>query len=49
MAVPQRQWGVTPSISWTPPNDVDIANNEALIEELKRQGNYELPSETEKK
>ncbi|KAI4213835.1 MAG: hypothetical protein LQ351_003529 [Letrouitia transgressa] len=45
----QRQWGITPSISWTPPSDFDINHNEALVEELKSQGNYEAPSETEQK
>ena len=49
MAVPQRQWGTTPSISWTPPTEKEILQNEELTDELKRQGQYEAPSETEKK
>lgn len=49
MAVPQRQWGTTPSISWTLPTDKEISQNEELIGELKRQGQYEAPSEIEKK
>ncbi|KAI4274871.1 MAG: hypothetical protein LQ337_003608 [Flavoplaca oasis] len=49
MAVSQRQWGTTPSISWTPPTEKEILQNEELTDELKRQGQYEAPSETEKK
>ncbi|KAL9576296.1 MAG: hypothetical protein Q9212_007223 [Teloschistes hypoglaucus] len=49
MAVPQRQWGTTPSISWTLPTDREISQNEELIGELKRQGQYEAPNEIEKK
>ncbi len=49
MAVPQRQWGTTPSISWTPPTEKEMLQNEELTDELKRQGQYESPGETEKK
>ncbi|KAL8783884.1 MAG: hypothetical protein Q9213_004302 [Squamulea squamosa] len=49
MAAPQRQWGTTPSISWTPPTEKEILQNEELIDELKKQGQYEAPGETEKK
>ncbi|KAL8730135.1 MAG: hypothetical protein Q9181_004760 [Wetmoreana brouardii] len=49
MAVPQRQWGTTPSISWTLPTEKEILQNEELTDELKRQGQYEAPGETEKK
>lgn len=49
MAVPQRQWGTTPSISWTLPTEKEILQNEELTDELKKQGQYEAPGETEKK
>ncbi|KAL8770989.1 MAG: hypothetical protein Q9209_003408 [Squamulea sp. 1 TL-2023] len=49
MAAPQRQWGTTPSISWTPPTEREMLQNEELIDELKKQGQYEAPGETEKK
>lgn len=49
MAVQQRQWGTTPSISWTLPTEKEILQNEELTDELKRQGQYEAPGETEKK
>ncbi|KAL9592789.1 MAG: hypothetical protein Q9179_006366 [Wetmoreana sp. 5 TL-2023] len=49
MAVSQRQWGTTPSISWTLPTEKEILQNEELTDELKRQGQYEAPGETEKK
>ncbi|KAI4189188.1 MAG: hypothetical protein L6R41_001631 [Letrouitia leprolyta] len=49
MAVQQRQWGTTPSISWTLPTEKEILQNEELTEELKRQGQYEASGETEKK
>ncbi|KAL8689387.1 MAG: hypothetical protein Q9224_004649 [Gallowayella concinna] len=49
MTAPQRQWGTTPSISWTLPTEKEILQNEELTDELKRQGQYEAPGETEKK
>lgn len=49
MAVQQRQWGTTPSISWTLPTEREVLQNEELTDELKRQGQYEAPSETDKK
>ncbi|KAI4218199.1 MAG: hypothetical protein LQ349_008816 [Xanthoria aureola] len=49
MAAPQRQWGTTPSISWTPPTEKEILQNQELTDELKRQGQYEATSETDKK
>lgn len=50
MAAPQtRQWGVTPPISLSLPTEVELAANDALIAELKRQNNFEGTEETEKR
>lgn len=50
MATPQnRQWGVTPPISMGLPSDAELAANDALIAELKRQNNFEGSDETEKR
>ncbi|ERF72549.1 hypothetical protein EPUS_02831 [Endocarpon pusillum Z07020] len=40
-AAPVRQWGLTPAISSALPTPADVSLNSALIEELKRQNNYE--------
>jgi poly(A) polymerase len=44
-----KQWGVTPAISHSFPNEREIASNDALIAELKRQNNFESVEETEKR
>ena len=44
-----RQWGVTPPVSMTFPTEIDIAINDALVEELKSQNNFEKPEETQKR
>lgn len=52
MAIPQqgRQFlGVTPPINLTLPADAELAANDALIAELKRQNNFESPEETERR
>ena len=49
MAVPHKQWGVTPPISQSLPTDSELASNDALIAELKRQNNFESPQETERR
>ena len=50
MAAPQtRQWGVTPPISLSLPTDTELAANDALIAELKRQNNFEGTEATEKR
>jgi len=50
MAVHQaRQWGVTPAISAALPTDTELAANDALIAELKRQNNFESIEETERR
>lgn len=50
MAVPAvRQWGTTPAISQSLPNPEELKANETLIEELKRQNNFEGSEETAKR
>lgn len=44
-----RQWGVTPPISMALPTAAELAANDALIEELKRQNNFESHEETQKR
>lgn len=44
-----RQWGVTPPISTALPTAAELAANDALIEELKRQNNFETPEETQRR
>lgn len=48
-APPIKQWGLTPAISSALPAPADVSLNSALIEELKRQNNYEKPAETAKR
>lgn len=51
MQTPQttRQWGVTPPISMALPTSSELAANDALVEELKRQNNFESPEETQRR
>ena len=49
MASSQRQWGVTPPIATSLPSDSELAANDALIDELKRQNNFEGSEETERR
>jgi len=49
MATPQKQWGVTPPISQSLPTDSELAANDALIAELKKQNNFESLEETERR
>jgi len=49
MAAPPKQWGVTGPISTALPQPDEIASNDALIEELKRQNNFEAVEQTEKR
>ncbi|EER26783.1 poly(A) polymerase pla1, putative [Coccidioides posadasii C735 delta SOWgp] len=44
-----KQWGTTPPISTALPTPSELAENDNLIAELKRQNNFEAPSETEKR
>ena len=48
-ALPTKQYGVTPPISTLLPTDSELAANEALVAELKKQNNYEGIDETEKR
>jgi poly(A) polymerase len=45
---PQR-WGLTPPISTALPEKDDLAQNEALINELKNQDNFEATEDTERR
>lgn len=48
-AIPTKQLGVTPPISLSFPTDSELAANDALIAELKKQNNFEGVEETEKR
>ncbi|KAL9126360.1 MAG: hypothetical protein Q9217_004578 [Psora testacea] len=45
----ERQYGTTPPISTTMPTPAEVAANDALIAELKRQNNFEGAEETERR
>lgn len=49
MASSQKTWGVSPPISTALPEQNDIDKNAELIEELKRENNYETQEETKKR
>jgi poly(A) polymerase len=49
MAQPAKQWGTTPPISTAMPRPEDHKQNGEMIEELKRENNYEAPPETQKR
>lgn len=44
-----RQWGTTPPISTILPTEKELSLNDMLVAELKRQNNFEAPSDTEKR
>lgn len=46
MANPRQQYGTTPPISIAGPTDAETAINNEMIQELKRQGNFEAAAET---
>ena len=46
---PPKQWGVTEPISTALPTPADMAQNAAMVEELKRQNNYESSVEITKR
>ena len=48
-APPAKQWGTTPAISQSFPTESELASNDALIAELKKQNNFEGVEETEKR
>ncbi|KAL6720466.1 polynucleotide adenylyltransferase [Lecanora helva] len=49
MAASQSQWGTTPPVSVSFPTEPELAANDALVAELKRQNNFESVEETEKR
>lgn len=42
----KKQWGLTPALSESLPTNTDMAKNAELVEELKRENNYEGSAET---
>ncbi|KAL9081547.1 MAG: hypothetical protein Q9159_007266 [Coniocarpon cinnabarinum] len=46
MATEERQWGLHKPLSSTLPTPEQISQNEAMIDELKRQNNFEASGET---
>ena len=44
-----RHKGVTPAITWASPTPSEIAANDALIDELKKQNNFESSEETQRR
>ncbi|KAI9887495.1 MAG: polynucleotide adenylyltransferase [Watsoniomyces obsoletus] len=44
-----KQWGVTPPISTALPTQAELAINDALVEELKKQNNFETPEDTQRR
>ena len=50
MAAPQvKQYGITPPIQTQLPTKQERDANDALMEELKQQNNFESPEDTEKR
>jgi poly(A) polymerase len=45
----ERQYGLTPPISSLLPNEAEKQSNEALFQELKSQGTFESPVESQKR
>ena len=45
----RKQWGLTPSISAEFPTPEDIDQNKELVEELKRENNYEPHGDTQRR
>ena len=48
-ALSTKQWGLTPPVSNALPTAQDTKQNSELIEELKRENNYEGSAETQKR
>ncbi|KAI9745782.1 MAG: polynucleotide adenylyltransferase [Candelina submexicana] len=44
-----QQWGLTPPLTVVLPTDQELAANDALIEELKKQNNFESHEDTERR
>ena len=49
MASGQQQWGITPPVSTALPTDHELKLDKDLMDELKRQNNFESPEGTEKR
>ncbi|KAK5076372.1 polynucleotide adenylyltransferase [Lithohypha guttulata] len=49
MAQPTKQWGLTPPMSTSLPTPLDNEKNAELVEELKKNNNYETHDETQKR
>jgi poly(A) polymerase len=49
MATGQQQWGITPPVSTDLPTEHELKLNEEMLNELKRQNNFETPEGTEKR
>ena len=49
MAMSQQQWGITPPVSMDLPTEHELKLNEEMLEELKRQNNFETPEGAEKR
>ena len=45
----EKQYGTTPPISEAMPTPAELAANDALIAELKKQNNFEGAAETERR
>ena len=49
MAAGQQQWGITPPVSMDLPTEHELKLNEEMLEELKRQNNFETPEGMERR
>ncbi len=49
MAANQQQWGITPPVSTDLPNEHELKLQQELMDELKKQNNFESPEGTEKR
>ena len=49
MSAARTQWGTTPPVSVNFPTDSELAANDALVAELKKQNNFESVEETERR
>lgn len=45
----QRQWGLSPPISLSPPTQKDLALNQSLLDHLQSQNNFEPTEDTQKR
>lgn len=48
-AQPKTQWGLFPPLSTALPTEAQLKQNDDMIEELKRNKNFESPAETQKR